>query len=150
MLSSLESVLKRKNDHPGAIHLYIHAVEASPDPKRAEQYADRLPALVPGAGHLVHMPAHIYLRTGRYHDASTANENAIKVDAAYKAGNAVAGNMMYDVGYIPHNPHFFVASASLEGRRADALRAADDVPEQDARRHASRPVDGRHGAALAC
>jgi tetratricopeptide (TPR) repeat protein len=127
VLSSLESVLKRKPDHPGAIHFYIHAVEASPDPKRAEQYADRLAALVPGAGHLVHMPAHIYLRTGRYNDASTANENAIKADAAYKAGNAVAGNMMYDVGYIPHNPHFFVVSASLEGRRADALRAADEV-----------------------
>jgi tetratricopeptide (TPR) repeat protein len=127
VLASLESVLKRKPDHPGAIHFYIHAVEASPDPKRAEQYADRLPALVPGAGHLVHMPAHIYLRTGRFNDASTANENAIRADAAYKAGNAVAGNMTYDVGYIPHNPHFFVVSASLEGRRADALRAADDV-----------------------
>jgi tetratricopeptide (TPR) repeat protein len=127
VISSLESVLKRKADHPGAIHLYIHAVEASPDPKRAEQYADRLPALVPGAGHLVHMPAHIYLRTGRFNDASTANENAIKADAAYKAGNAVAGNMTYDVGYIPHNPHFFVVSATLEGRRADALRAADEV-----------------------
>jgi tetratricopeptide (TPR) repeat protein len=127
VLTSLESVLKRKADHPGAIHLYIHAVEASPDPKRAEAYADRLPALVPGAGHLVHMPAHIYLRTGRYNDASTANEKAIEADAAYKAGNAVAGNMTYDIGYIPHNPHFFVASASLEGRRADALRAADTV-----------------------
>ena len=127
VLASLESVLKRKPDHPGAIHFYIHAVEASPDPKRAEQYADRLPALVPGAGHLVHMPAHIYLRTGRFNDASTANENAIKADTAYKAGNAVAGNMTYDVGYIPHNPHFFVVSASLEGRRADALRAADEV-----------------------
>jgi tetratricopeptide (TPR) repeat protein len=127
VLSSLESVLKRNSNHPGAIHLYIHAVEASPDPKRAEAYADRLPALVPGAGHLVHMPAHIYLRTGRYNDASTANENAIRADAAYKAGNAVSGNMMYDIGYIPHNPHFFVSSASLEGRRADALRAATEV-----------------------
>ncbi len=130
VLSSLESVLKRKADHPGAIHLYIHAVEASPDPKRAEQYADRLPALVPGAGHLVHMPAHIYLRTGRFNDASTANENAIKADAAYKAGNAVGGNMTYDIGYIPHNPHFFVASASLEGRSADALRAANEVKDK--------------------
>jgi tetratricopeptide (TPR) repeat protein len=127
VLSSLESVLKRKPDHPGAIHLYIHAVEASPDPKRAEQYADRLPALVPGAGHLVHMPAHIYLRTGRYNDASSINEQAARADAAYKASNAVAGNMMYDAGYIPHNPHFFVASASLEGRSVDALGAANDV-----------------------
>ena len=127
VLTSLESVLKRKADHLGAIHLYIHAVEASPNPGRAEPYADRLPALAPGAGHLVHMPAHIYLRTGRYNDASTANENAIKADAAYNAGNAVANNMTYQVGYVPHNPHFFVMSASLEGRRADALRAADDV-----------------------
>ena len=128
VLASLESVLKRKSDHLGAIHLYIHAVEASPNPGRAEQYADRLPALAPGAGHLVHMPAHIYLRTGRYSDASRVNEDAMRVDAAYNAGgNAVPNNMTYQIGYVPHNPHFFVASASLEGRRADALRAADDV-----------------------
>jgi tetratricopeptide (TPR) repeat protein len=127
VLTSLESVLKRNADHMGAIHFYIHAVEASPNPGRAEQYADRLAALAPGAGHIVHMPGHIYLRTGRYHDASTANENAIKADTAYQAGNRAAGNMMYDIGYVPHNPHFFVVSASLEGRRADALRAAEEV-----------------------
>ena len=127
VLAALESVLKRNSDHPGAIHFYIHAVEASPNPGRAEQYADRLAALVPGAGHLVHMPGHIYLRTGRYHDASIANENAVKADAAYQAGNRAAGNMTYDIGYVPHNPHFFVTSASFEGRRADALRAADEV-----------------------
>ena len=124
VLSSLESVLQRKGDHLGAIHLYIHAVEASPNPARAEQYADRLPALAPGAGHLVHMPAHIYLRTGRYNDASAANENAIKVDTAYQQGNRASGNMTYDIGYVPHNPHFFVRSASLEGRRAESLRIA--------------------------
>ena len=127
VLTSLESVLKRNNDHMGAIHFYIHAVEASPNPGRAEPYADRLAALAPGAGHIVHMPGHIYLRTGRYNDASTANENAVKADAAYQAGNRAAGNMTYDIGYVPHNPHFFVVSASLEGRRADALRAAEDV-----------------------
>jgi tetratricopeptide (TPR) repeat protein len=127
VLATLESVLKRNSDHIGAIHFYIHAVEASPNPGRAEQHADRLAALVPGAGHLVHMPGHIYLRTGRYNDASTANENAIKADAAYQAGDRAAGNMMYDIGYVPHNPHFFVTSASFEGRRADALRAADEV-----------------------
>jgi len=127
VISSLESVLTRKADHPGAIHLYIHAVEASPDPKRAEPYADRLAALVPGAGHLVHMPGHIYLRTGRFDDASTANENAMKVDAAYQAGNRAAGNMTYDIGYVPHNPHFLAASASFEGRRAAALAAATEV-----------------------
>lgn len=127
VLASLESVLKRQPDHIGAIHLYIHAVEASPDPKRAEVYADKLAALVPGAGHLVHMPGHIYLRTGRYNDASVANDNAVKADEAYLKNNPVAGNMMYEVGYVSHNFHFFVTSASLEGRQADALKAAEQV-----------------------
>ena len=125
MLASLESVLTRKPDHIGAIHLYIHAVEASPNPGRATQYADKLAALVPGAGHLVHMPAHIYLRTGRYNDASVANQNAIKADEAYFKGDAVAGNMMYQVGYYPHNIHFFVAvgvDGGAAGRRAEGGR----------------------------
>jgi tetratricopeptide (TPR) repeat protein len=127
VLAALESVLGRKADHLGAIHLYIHAVEASPNPGRAEQYADKLAALAPGAGHLVHMPAHIYLRTGRYNDASVANQHAIKADEAYFKGDPVAGNMMYEIGYYPHNIHFFVAAASMEGRQADALKAADEV-----------------------
>ena len=127
VLAALESVLKRKSDHVGAIHLYIHAVEASPNPGRAEPYADRLAALVPGAGHLVHMPGHIYLRTGRFNDASVSNENAMKADQAYQAGNRASGNMMYDAGYVPHNPHFLVSSLSFEGRRADALKTADDL-----------------------
>jgi tetratricopeptide (TPR) repeat protein len=127
VLSSLESVLARDANHAGAIHLYIHAVEASPDAARAEKYADKLGALVPGAGHLVHMPGHIYLRTGRYADASAVNVNAIKVDEAYFAGDTAAGNMTYQAGYYPHNIHFLVASASLEGRRADALKAADEL-----------------------
>jgi tetratricopeptide (TPR) repeat protein len=127
VLRSLESVLARDPHHIGAIHLYIHAVEASPNPKRAEPYADRLAGLVPGAGHLVHMPGHIYLRTGRYHDASLANDNAVKADEAYLKNNPVAGNMTYEVGYVPHNFHFFVTSASLEGRQADALKAAEEV-----------------------
>ncbi len=127
VLASLESVLSRKPDHAGAIHLYIHAVEASNDPARAEPYADKLAALIPGAGHIVHMPAHIYLRVGRFHDASRANEEAIKADEAYFSGDAVAGNMMYQVGYYPHNIHFFVSSASMEGRRDDALKAAADM-----------------------
>jgi tetratricopeptide (TPR) repeat protein len=127
VLASLESVLSRKADHAGAMHLYIHAVEASNDPARAEPYADRLAALVPGAGHIVHMPAHIYLRVGRFADASRANQEAIKADEAYFSGDAVAGNMMYQVGYYPHNIHFFVSSASMEGRRADAMKAAADM-----------------------
>jgi tetratricopeptide (TPR) repeat protein len=127
VLGALESVLKRQADHAGAIHLYIHAVEASPDVTRAEAYADKLAALMPGAGHIVHMPAHIYLRSGRYRDASVANQNAAKADEAYFAGDRAPDNMTYDIGYYPHNIHFFVASASMEGRRADALRAADEV-----------------------
>lgn len=127
VIASLESVLTRKPDHVGAIHLYIHAVEASPNPGRASQYADKLGALVPGAGHLVHMPAHIYLRTGRYNDASVVNQQAVKADEAYFKGDAVPGNMTYQVGYYPHNIHFFVAAASMEGRQADALKAADEV-----------------------
>ena len=127
VVASLESVLARKPDHMGAIHLYIHAVEASPNPGRALEYADRLPALAPGAGHIVHMPAHIYLRTGRYDAASLANQNARKADDVYFAGDRAIGNMMYEIGYYPHNIHFFVASASMEGRRADALKAADEV-----------------------
>ena len=127
VLGALESVLKRQPDHAGAIHMYIHAVEASPNPGRAEAYADKLAALMPGAGHVVHMPAHIYLRTGRYRDASVANQNAAKVDESYFAGDRAPDNMTYDIGYYTHNIHFFVASAAMEGRRADALKAAEDL-----------------------
>jgi hypothetical protein len=73
------------------------------------------------------MPGHIYLRTGRYADASRANEAAVKADEAYLEANRVAGNMTYEIGYVPHNFHFFVTSASLEGRQADAIRAANEV-----------------------
>jgi tetratricopeptide (TPR) repeat protein len=142
VLAALESVLQRQPNHIGAIHLYIHAVEASPDPKRAEPYADRLAALAPGAGHLVHMPGHIYLRTGRYRDASLANDNAVKADEAYLKANRVAGNMTYEIGYVPHNFHFFVTSASLEGRRADSLKAAGEVR---ARMHADMLRDPAMG-----
>jgi tetratricopeptide (TPR) repeat protein len=124
VLAVLESVLARNSDHIGAIHLYIHAVEASDNPGRAEAYADKLAALVPGAGHLVHMPAHVYLRVGRYADATAANENAVKADEAYLAGDVVPGNMMYEMGYYPHNIHFMATSAAMEGRRARALEAA--------------------------
>jgi tetratricopeptide (TPR) repeat protein len=132
VVSSLESVLKRNPDHIGAIHLYIHAVEASPDPKRAEPYADKLGALVPGAGHLVHMPAHVYLRVGRFGDATAVNEQAVKADEAYFTKDRAQGNMMYEVGYYPHNIHFMVASASLEGRRTEAMSAAETVREKAA------------------
>jgi tetratricopeptide (TPR) repeat protein len=130
VLEALESVLARKPDHVGALHLYIHAVEASDNPGRAEAYADTLAALVPGAGHLVHMPAHVYLRVGRYADATAANERAVKADEAYLAGDVAPGNVMYEMGYYPHNIHFIATSAAMEGRRARALEAAMTTHEK--------------------
>jgi len=125
VLAALESVFARNPNHPGAIHLYIHAVEASDNPGRAEPHADRLATLVPGAGHLVHMPAHIYLRVGRFADATASNERAQTVDQAYLAGDAVEGNAVYEMGYVPHNPHFAATSAAFEGRRARAMELAE-------------------------
>ena len=83
IVPTLERVLARKPNHAGAIHLYIHAVEASDRPKRAEPYADRLRGAIPGAGHLVHMPSHIYYRVGRYLDALEDNKAAVKADEKY-------------------------------------------------------------------
>jgi hypothetical protein len=114
VIDSLESVLENNLNHPLAIHLYIHAVEASSDPVRAEGPADRLAKLVPGAGHLVHMPAHIYWRVGRYHDASLANIEAAKVDEDYIAQCNAQG--FYPALYYPHNVHFLWAASTMEGR----------------------------------
>jgi len=124
IVATLESVLARNADHPGALHLYIHAVEASTNPDRGAAAADRLRELVPGSGHLVHMPAHIYTRVGRYHDAVIANENAIKSDDAYLAACRPAPGT-YPLGYVPHNPHFLWWAASMEGAGAKALAAAE-------------------------
>jgi tetratricopeptide (TPR) repeat protein len=124
IVSTLESVLKRDPNHPGAIHYYIHTVEASNQPERAEPYADRLGKLVPGAGHLVHMPSHIYIRIGRYHDAAEVNAKAAAIDAAYIEKYDIQGP--YRMMYYPHNIHFFWASATLEGRSKEALQAARD------------------------
>lgn len=125
IVALLESVLARKPDHPGAIHYYIHAVEASSSPERAEAPADRLLGLVPGAGHLVHMPSHIYLRVGRYDDASRANELAAKADESYIAQCQAQG--VYPALYYSHNVHFLWASASFEGKSGVALAAADKL-----------------------
>ena len=83
IVSLLESVMARNPDHPGALHLYVHAVEASADPQRGVAAADHLRELIPGSGHLVHMPAHIYARVGRWHDAVVANQKAIAADNDY-------------------------------------------------------------------
>jgi tetratricopeptide (TPR) repeat protein len=125
VLSALETVLERAPKHPLAIHLYIHAVEASSQPKRAEVHADTLSDLVPGAGHLVHMPSHIYWRVGRYADASAANVRAAAVDESYIASCNAQG--FYPAAYYPHNIHFLWAASSMEGRSALAIESARKV-----------------------
>ena len=127
ILATLESVLKRNPVHPGANHYYIHATEASPNPGRALASAKRLETLVPGAGHLVHMPAHTYMRTGDYAGASAANEKAAKVDEAYIAKNNVQG--VYPMMYYTHNLQFLAAAAAMEGRSTVSLDAARKTTE---------------------
>ncbi|HSM10061.1 MAG TPA: hypothetical protein VK827_00620, partial [Lysobacter sp.] len=135
IVSVLESVMQRDPNHAGALHLYVHAVEASDDPQRGVAAADRLRTLIPGSGHLVHMPAHIYARVGRWHDAVIANERAIEADDAYLA--VCRGNTkgIYPLGYVPHNHHFLWFAASMEGNSETARKAAletakrTDLPE---------------------
>jgi tetratricopeptide (TPR) repeat protein len=121
-IAALERALEIDPHHPGAIHYYIHAVEASHTPERAEAPADRLRNLVPGAGHLVHMPSHIYLRVGRYHDASEANVRAAGADETYI--NQCRAQGFYPAAYYPHNIDFLQSSAGFEGRSAVAIDAA--------------------------
>jgi tetratricopeptide (TPR) repeat protein len=127
VIDALETVLARNPKHPMAIHLYIHAVEASSRPERAEPHADTLTDLVPGAGHLVHMPSHIFWRVGRYHDASEANVRAADVDEAYIAQCNAQG--FYPALYYPHNIHYLWAASSMEGRSAIAIDAARRVSD---------------------
>ncbi|MFN2645495.1 MAG: hypothetical protein ABR570_10920 [Burkholderiales bacterium] len=122
LVPTLETVLKRDPSHIGAIHLYIHAVEASADAKRAEPFADKLAKLAPNAGHLVHMPAHIYYRLGRYKDSLKTNQVAAKVDETYIAKFQPQG--VYPLGYYSHNLHFIVVSAQMSGEAPIVLEAA--------------------------
>jgi tetratricopeptide (TPR) repeat protein len=122
ILSTLERVLKKDHEHMGANHLYIHAVEASKNPHRGIPSAEKLAYVAPGAGHLVHMPAHIYIRTGKYHEGSLANKMAIKSDEEYLSQCFQQG--LYPLGYYPHNYHFLWATATLEGDSKTALDAA--------------------------
>ncbi len=122
IINTLEGGLQRWPKHPGFNHFYIHAVEASPNPERAMASADLLRDLVPSAGHLVHMPAHIYMRTGRYRDAVLVNETAIKADSSYITQCHAQG--MYPVTYVPHNHHFLSAAATFAGDSESALSAA--------------------------
>jgi tetratricopeptide (TPR) repeat protein len=120
----LESVLARDPMHAGANHYYIHALEASPNPERALPSARRLETLVPNAGHLVHMPSHIYARTGDFSQAVERNAKAAQVDKAY-AEEANRTGTLYDLMYHSHNEHFLAMAACMEGRYAEAKKAAD-------------------------
>jgi tetratricopeptide (TPR) repeat protein len=123
-VAALETVLQRNPTHAAAIHLYIHSVEASTTPERAEPYAEKLAAQAPEAGHLVHMPAHIYYRVGRYADSLKANVDAVAVDEAYFAKVKSSGNYVYKYTYYPHNVHFVLVSAARAGDAATAVAAA--------------------------
>lgn len=142
ILGVLESALALNPSHPGANHLYVHALEASPHPERANAAADRLRTLVPASGHLVHMPAHIDVQVGRWAAASDQNEAAMRADAAYRRRSPRQG--FYHI-YMAHNPHFLAWSSMMEGRSARALEAAraaiDSVPETYGRENAAM-VDG--------
>ena len=122
VISSLEYVLKRNPNHPGALHLWIHLWEPTDTPERAEAEADRLLTLMPGAGHIVHMPAHIFQRVGRYADVIKANELAAKADEDYITQCRAQG--IYPLVYYPHNLHFIWMGASASGRGALAVTSA--------------------------
>ncbi len=126
IIAILEGVLKRNPNHVGANHYYIHAVEASNHPERALASAERLATAVPGAGHLVHMPGHIYIRTGDYEGAAKSNEAAAKADQSYFR-EIGAQPPMYSVMYYAHNLHFLAAARAMQGRYADAQRAAEEL-----------------------
>ena len=121
IVTTLERVLTRNTQHPGANHYLIHAVEASERPDRALSAAERLPGLMPAAGHIVHMPAHIFQRVGRYAEASEANRRAVRADEAYLAKTTPPG---YYPMYLGHNFGFLAYSASMLGRSEESLRAA--------------------------
>lgn len=137
IISTLEAVIEQHPEHPGACHYYIHAVEASRQPERALACADRLPSLMPGAGHLVHMPAHIYARVGKYHESALRNAEAAHADEQYLDGAHLNGD--YADGYYSHNLHFLWASLMMEGRSAEALKAATSllatITEEEARKN---------------
>ncbi|MFI5104369.1 MAG: hypothetical protein ACHP79_05545, partial [Terriglobales bacterium] len=123
IVATLESVLKRDPNHMGAIHYYIHAVEASPNPERALASANRLAALAPAAGHLVHMPAHVYIRTGDFEAGIKTNQAAAAADRAYMQSGGIPG--IYPVMYYSHNLHFIAMCASMNGNYAESHKAAE-------------------------
>jgi tetratricopeptide (TPR) repeat protein len=125
IVQALQSVISRNPNHPGALHYWIHVWEPTKTPERAEKEADRLLPLMPGAGHVVHMPAHIYLRVGRYADVVKSNQMAVAADEAYIAQCRAQG--LYPLGYYPHNIHFIWMGATMSGQSALAIESARKV-----------------------
>lgn len=140
VLEALERVLASHPQHPGANHLYIHAIEASPTPERGLPSADRLRYLAPASGHLVHMPSHIYVRVGRYREAILANERAIAADDDYVSQCHAQG--LYPLAYVPHNHHFVWYAATLSGRSELALSTARHMAEQTDQKKMREPGYG--------
>lgn len=136
IVAALERALAIDPHHPGACHYYIHAAESSSRPERALPCAERLAELAPGAGHLVHMPAHIYLRLGLYAKAADHNVHAVSVDDEYLAHRNLSG--IYPVGYASHNVHFLRAALTMEGQSREALQAAHDLPQKASWEHARK------------
>lgn len=130
LLATLEHLIKINPRHPGAHHFYIHALEASATPEKALTSAKLLETLVPGSGHLVHMPSHIYINTGDYHLGSLANINAVNIDSAYTTACHAQG--AYPLSYYPHNYHFLTATATLEGNSKLAWEAAMNLQRHTA------------------
>jgi tetratricopeptide (TPR) repeat protein len=123
IVTTLESVMKRDPNHLGALHYYIHTVEASNTPERALPAANRLASLAPGAGHIVHMPAHVYIRTGDYAAAAKTNEDAAAVDRAYIEKSGVQG--IYPMMYYSHNLHFIAMCSAMVGDYTESHKAAE-------------------------
>lgn len=131
IVATLEAALKRDPSHPGANHYYIHTMEASPNPEKALAAAERVGSMMPGAGHLVHMPAHIMQRVGRYEDAAAANRSGAEADKVYLSKTKP---LDYYGMYVAHNYQFLAYSAAMEGRKAEALEAArktaENIPDE--------------------
>jgi tetratricopeptide (TPR) repeat protein len=121
IVRQLQRVIARNPEHPGACHYYIHAVEAV-NPQLAVPCAERLARLMPGVGHMVHMPAHIYIRVGRYNDAASSNVHAIHTDETFIEGQKPT--TVYSLAYYPHNIHFLAFASTMAGRSAQAIEAA--------------------------
>jgi len=140
VVATLESVIRRDPNHLGAIHYYIHAVEASPNPERALAGANRLAALAPAAGHIVHMPAHVYIRTGDYEAAVRTNEAAAAADRAYLKMTGAQG--IYSAMYYSHNLHFIAMCAAMNGNYLEAKKGADMLAQHAAAFVKQMPVEG--------